>query len=138
MNLNELEGLLQPNGSRFRVICQLVELESSKGRINVMLGTLPDFRRNNEDKTLRAIIGSEVYQSTFVDPSKRVPQRGDAVSVWLVVYALEEERNWEVLDLKAITTKELERLRMFWESPWGHDFRTLSNTSSRGVVDGED
>ncbi|GAV51915.1 hypothetical protein ZYGR_0AF03860 [Zygosaccharomyces rouxii] len=132
VDLNELEGLLLSNSSRFRVVGQLIELEYLEGTTNVILGNLPEFRYSDEGKTLRACIGTPVYESTFVQ-SRNAPQRGDAVSVWLVVYTLGQERHWDVLELKAVTTKELERLRTFWESSWGHEFRALSRRED--VVD---
>ncbi|GAV46888.1 hypothetical protein ZYGR_0A04860 [Zygosaccharomyces rouxii] len=133
VDLNELEGLLPSNGSRFRVVAQLIELEYLEGTTKVILGNLPEFRYSDEGKTLKATIGTSVYESTFLQ-GNRVPQRSDAVSVWLVVYALGEERCWEVLELKTITTKELNRLRIFWESSWGHEFRALSSSSRRDDV----
>ncbi|GCE98330.1 hypothetical protein ZYGM_004491 [Zygosaccharomyces mellis] len=130
VDLNELEGLLLSNGSRFRVVGQLIELESYEGITNVILGNLPEFRYSDKGKTIKATIGTQVYESTFIQ-SRNAPQRGDAVSVWLVLYTTEKKRHWEVLELKVVTTKELERLRTFWESSWGHEFKVLSN-SSRG------
>lgn len=133
VDLNELEGLLLSNGSRFRVVGQLIELECHESTTNIILGNLPEFRYSNKPNTLTAHMGTSVYESTFIQ-SRNVPQMGDAISVWLVVYTLEKENYWEVLELNAVTNRDLDRLRTFWESSLGLEFRALSS-SSKGEDD---
>lgn len=127
--VDECEDLATDDGSRFRIVGQLVELESYQGNMYVSLRSLPEFQGSTV-RTLKAVMSPAVYDSRFVRPHQK-PQAGDAVSAWLVMYLEGGKQLWELLDITPVSLRELESLRIFLMSSVGQQFLALSGSSRR-------
>ncbi|AQZ12995.1 TEN1 (YLR010C) [Zygosaccharomyces parabailii] len=126
--VDEYEKLACRQGSRYRIVGQLVDVDFCHQNTYVSLRSLPEFQ-NNAGKVLKAIVSPAVYESRFVKPSRKL-QVGDCVSAWLVVYLENELQYWELLDISALTLRELESFRNFVVSSMGQQFLAVSSSST--------
>ncbi|QLL33493.1 hypothetical protein HG536_0E04040 [Torulaspora globosa] len=109
---------------RYRLLGQLAEITTTGESIELHIRDLPEFG-NAGQEGIRAVVGSRVYESRFVENAgvdKEIARAGCALSVCLgVVLQRDGTRILEVFDVQVLKRREIERLRYFICSSLGSE-----------------